>query len=88
MSTPGPAADPGPAPRPPRGPDLGTVLGGLVLVAVGAAVGGHVLFGLSWDWKVWAAGVLLVAGFGALLATAVAAVRRPCDERDEGAARR
>ncbi|MEZ0163471.1 hypothetical protein AB2L27_01680 [Kineococcus sp. LSe6-4] len=77
-----------PDPVPPRGPDLGTVLGGTVLVAVGAAVAAHVLFGLSWDWKVWAAGVLLVAGFGVLLATAVAAVRRPCDRRDDGPHRR
>lgn len=74
-----------PAPRPPRGPDLGAVLGGLAVAAIGAAVAVHVLFGLSWDWKVWAAGVLLVAGFGVLLASAVAAVRRP---RDEGPTRR
>jgi hypothetical protein len=76
--------EPRPGPTPPRGPDLGAVLGGLVLVAVGAAVAVHVLFGLGWDWKVWAAGVLLTAGVGVLLSSAVAALRRPRDERATG----
>ncbi len=63
-----------PAPRPPRGPDLGAVLGGLAVAAIGAAVAVHVLFGLSWDWKVWAAGVLLVAG----VASCSPRPSRPC----------
>jgi hypothetical protein len=62
-------------PRPPRGPAPGAVLGGLVWMAVAAAVAAHQLFGLSWDWKVWAAAILLFAGFAVLVTTVVAAAR-------------
>jgi len=60
-------------PRPPRGPAPGAVLGGLVWLAVAAAIVVHQVLGLSWDWKFWAAGILVVGGFVVLVSTVVAA---------------
>ncbi|PRY14034.1 hypothetical protein [Kineococcus rhizosphaerae] len=64
---------PVPPPTPPSGPNLGAVLAGLVLVAVGAAVGLHELFGLAFDWRYWAAGVLVLGGFGVVVSSVVRA---------------
>ena len=36
---------------PPRTPDVGAVLGGLVLLALAVAVGAHEVLGRSWDWR-------------------------------------
>lgn len=57
--------------EPPSTPALGAVLGGLVLLAVAVAVGAHELLDRSWDWRWYAAGVLLLSGL-AVVATAVA----------------
>ena len=65
---------------PPRTPDLGAVLGGLVLLALAVAVGAHEVLGRSWDWKWYAAGVLLLSGL-AVVTTAVAGSAR--SRRDE-----
>jgi uncharacterized membrane protein len=54
----------------PRGPDVGAVLGGLVLVALAVAVAAHEVLDRSWDWKWYAAGVLLLTGV-AVVTTAV-----------------
>lgn len=69
-----------------RTPDLGAVLGGLVLVALAVAVTAHEVFDRGWDWKWYAAGVLLLAGV-AVVATAVAgALNGPREAaRDEDA---
>jgi hypothetical protein len=56
---------------PPRTPDLGAVLGGLVLVALAVAVAAHEVLDRTWDWRWYAAGVLVLAGL-AVVATAVA----------------
>lgn len=57
------------------GPDLGAVLGGLVLVAAAAAIAAHEVFGTTWDWKYWAAGVLVLAGFLAIVGSVISAAR-------------
>ncbi|WP_432510778.1 hypothetical protein [Kineococcus sp. SYSU DK001] len=64
---------------PRRGPNPGAVLGGLVLVALGAAVAVHELFGLSWDWKYWAAGILLLGGAAVATGSVVSAALRGAD---------
>ncbi|WP_432562418.1 hypothetical protein [Kineococcus sp. SYSU DK003] len=62
-------------PEPVRhGPDLGAVLGGLVVLALAAAVAVHEVAGLSWDWRYWAAGILLVAGLAVVTSAVAAAV--------------
>lgn len=63
--------------RPPqtdRTPDLGAVLGGLVLVALAVAVAAHEVLGRSWDWTWYAAGVLVLGG----LVVVVSAAWRAC----------
>ena len=61
-------------PHPPRTPDLGAVLGGLVLLAVAVAVAAHEVLDRSWDWRWYAAGVLLLSGLGVVTTAVVGAV--------------
>ena len=58
----------------PRGPDVGAVLGGLVLVALAVAVAAHEVLDRSWDWKWYAAGVLLLTGVAVVTTAVVAAL--------------
>jgi uncharacterized membrane protein len=58
----------------PRGPDVGAVLGGLVLVALAVAVAAHEVLDRSWDWKWYAAGVLLLTGVAVVTTAAVGAL--------------
>lgn len=76
----GPAGGPV-RPRPPLGPDLGAVLGGLVLVAVAAALALHEVLGTTWDWKFWAAGILVLAGLAVVVSSVVTAARAGCSGR-------
>lgn len=55
--------------------DVGAVVWGLVLVVVGGGIWAREVFGLSWDWRWSAAGVLVVAGVTVVLTTAVSAWR-------------
>lgn len=66
------------APEPVRvhGPDLAVVVGGLVLLALAVAVGAHELLGRTWDWKWYAAGVLVAAGLAAAVGSALAGLRQ------------
>ena len=57
-----------------RTPAVGTVLGGLVLVALAVAVGAHEVLDRSWDWTWYAAGVLVLAGLAVVTAALVAAI--------------
>ncbi|MFB9377006.1 hypothetical protein ACFFKU_02635 [Kineococcus gynurae] len=55
---------------------VGTLVGGLVWLAVAVALGLHELTGRSLDWRWGAAAVLLLAGLLVLVGTAVAGLRR------------
>jgi uncharacterized membrane protein len=66
---------------PPRTPDLGAVLGGLVLLALAVAVTAHEVLDRSWDWKWYAAGVLLVSGLAVVTTAVVGALGT---RRDDG----
>lgn len=71
-------AGPGAAGRPPVRRwtvDVGAVVWGLVLVAVGVAVVARTVFDVSWDWRWSVAGVLVVAGAAVVLTTVVSALR-------------
>ena len=59
-----------------HGPDLAVVVGGLVLLALAVAVGAHELLGRTWDWKWYAAGVLVAAGLAAAVGSALAGLRQ------------
>ena len=63
--------------------DVSAVVGGLAVVAVAVAVAVHEITGQAWDWRWYAAGVLVVAGLAVVAATARAALR----ERFSGGAR-
>ena len=59
-----------------HGPDLAVVVGALVLLALAVAVGAHELLGRTWDWKWYAAGVLVAAGLAAAAGSALAGLRQ------------
>ncbi|MFB9956210.1 hypothetical protein [Cellulomonas denverensis] len=64
-----------PAPAPPRGPRSGTVIWGLIVVAVGAGILAAAA-GLRIDFQLAFIALLAVAGVGLLVSSLIGAVRR------------